>query len=478
MKSIFTGIVLISSLVFSSLLFGQSPEKFSYQAIVRDASDNLVQNQNIGIQISILQGSSSGSSVYTERHFPTTNTNGLATIQIGTGTVILGSFNAIDWANGSYFINSEIDLNGGANYTISGVSELLSVPYALNAPPSGWRLTGNSGTDMDNFIGTTDETPLNIRTNDTLRIRVTTKGQLEFHNTGGSIFIGKGAGENDDLDNNLNTFVGYYSGRSNTTGNASTAIGNRSLNSNTTGFSNSSYGYQSSYSNTIGYRNTSIGFQALFSNTTGYHNHSSGYKSLYNNNTGNHNTALGFVSGSQGQNYYNRTSIGYNAQNTTSNQIRLGNSSVSSIGGYASWSNVSDRRFKTNIQENITGLDFIMKLRPVTYHLDMDAIATYHNTPDSLRLAESEDLKAAEVQSGFIAQEVEKAAQSVGFDFSGVDAPKNESDHYSLRYAEFVVPLVKGMQEQQELIKIQQEEIDELKKSMARLLILLENTPK
>ena len=103
-------------------------------------------------------------------------------------------------------------------------------------------------------------------------------------------------------------------------------------------------------------------------------------------------------------------------------------------------------------------MDFIKKLRPVTYNLDMDAIAQFHNTPDSLRLKEGEVLKGAILQSGFIAQEVEKAAQDLGYDFSGVDKPQNDKDIYSLRYAEFVVPLVKAMQEQQQTIEIQQVE--------------------
>jgi hypothetical protein len=81
-----------------------------------------------------------------------------------------------------------------------------------------------------------------------------------------------------------------------------------------------------------------------------------------------------------------------------------------------------------------------MKLRPVTYNLDMDAIAGFYDTPDSLRLYDSEQLKASELQSGFIAQEVEIAANSVGYDFHGVDKPKNNESHYGLRYAEFVVP--------------------------------------
>ncbi len=150
--------------------------------------------------------------------------------------------------------------------------------------------------------------------------------------------------------------------------------------------------------------------------------------------------------------------------------MRLGNVPVSTIGGYANWTNVSDRRFKNNVKENIVGLDFILKLRPVSYNLDMDAIASLIGTPDSLRLSESEALKAAEIQTGFVAQEVEQAAQETGFTFHGVDAPKNENDYYGLRYAEFIVPLVKAMQEQQLTINKQQQEIEELKILVIQLL--------
>ena len=148
-------------------------------------------------------------------------------------------------------------------------------------------------------------------------------------------------------------------------------------------------------------------------------------------------------------------SLGYQAPRTASNQVRIGNGSVTSIGGKVGWSTLSDARFKKNIEEKVIGLDFIMALRPVTYNLDMDAIANFHETPDSLRLEESERKAGEILQTGFIAQEVELAAKKLGYDFSGVDAPKNDKDNYGLRYSEFVVPLVKAMQEQQTLIQSQ-----------------------
>ena len=123
--------------------WSQSPQKFSYQALIRNNNNQLVVNNAIGMQVSILQGSITGTSIFVERHFPTTNANGLVSIEIGTGTMIKGNLNSIDWANGPYFIKTETDLNGGANYTISGTSQLLSVPYALHAK------TAESATESD-----------------------------------------------------------------------------------------------------------------------------------------------------------------------------------------------------------------------------------------------------------------------------------------------------------------------------------------
>jgi len=111
----------------------QTPDQISYQAVVRDGGNNLISNQTIGVQISILQGTTTGNAVYIETHTPESNENGLVTFEIGTGTVVSGDFTTIDWTNGPYFIKTETDPTGGTSYTITGTSELLSVPYALHA---------------------------------------------------------------------------------------------------------------------------------------------------------------------------------------------------------------------------------------------------------------------------------------------------------------------------------------------------------
>ena len=130
LTSLYTTVV---ALLLSLSSFAQAPEKMSYQAVIRGANNALVTNQQVGMQISILQGSTA---VYEETQTPTSNTNGLVSLEIGTGTVISGSFTAIDWSADTYFIKTETDPIGGTNYTITGTSQLLSVPFALFAKTS------------------------------------------------------------------------------------------------------------------------------------------------------------------------------------------------------------------------------------------------------------------------------------------------------------------------------------------------------
>jgi hypothetical protein len=129
MKRLYTIIVAV---LLSATSFAQVPEKMSYQAVVRDAAGELVSDQSLGMRISILQTTTTGTAVYVETHSPSSNTNGLVSIEIGMGTTS-GDFSTIDWSNGPYFIKTETDPTGGSNYTISGTSQLMSVPFALHA---------------------------------------------------------------------------------------------------------------------------------------------------------------------------------------------------------------------------------------------------------------------------------------------------------------------------------------------------------
>ncbi|MBN2730221.1 MAG: tail fiber domain-containing protein [Bacteroidales bacterium] len=441
-------------------------------------------------------------------------------------TIFSPATSLLVYHTGSIFMPSGFYYNAGTP-AFPSWSMLIS---DNNSEESVWSLKGNNGTHSGgDFIGTTDDEDFMIKVNNTESVRFTTHGQIEILNTGGSVFIGTGAGENDSHTNNRNVFVGNNSGKNNTygvdnvavgasclynnitgycntvigsyagsnittgyhnlalgyqslyyntsgyvnsalspltlfyntTGNGNTAAGYKALYNNLDGDFNAAYGYLSLYENTTGFDNTAMGRYALRVNTTGYNNTSVGLFSLYANTTGLYNAALGCFAFQSG-NYNYSTALGCLAQPTADNQVRIGNSASSSIGGYANWSNISDSRFKENVQEDIPGLDFIMLLEPVTYNLNIVKIDDFLQIPDSVRI--KDDSGKSEMRfSGFIAQDVEKAAQSIGYDFSGIDAPQNDKSHYGLRYAEFVVPLVKATQEQQVIIEEQKVEIDKQK---------------
>ncbi len=140
MRKIITSIVISA---FSFMAIAQSPDMFSYQATVRNAQGALITNTIVGLRISILQGSATGTVVYSETKTPTTNENGLFTTMIGSGPATIGTFAGINWGSGLYFTKTEIDPTGGTNYSIVATSQMLSVPYALYAKQAG--NFGNTG---------------------------------------------------------------------------------------------------------------------------------------------------------------------------------------------------------------------------------------------------------------------------------------------------------------------------------------------
>ncbi|MFT6166191.1 MAG: hypothetical protein ACJAV5_001371 [Vicingaceae bacterium] len=145
---------LLTAVIITTSAFAQAPEKMSYQAVVRDTGNTLLSSQVVGMQLSILQGSVSGLPVYVETQTPGTNINGLVSIEIGYGTVVSGTFNTIDWSAGPYFIKTETDPTGGATYTITGTSQLMSVPYALHANTADSIAGGVIITETDPVFGT------------------------------------------------------------------------------------------------------------------------------------------------------------------------------------------------------------------------------------------------------------------------------------------------------------------------------------
>ena len=186
--------------------------------------------------------------------------------------------------------------------------------------------------------------------------------------------------------------------------------------------------------------------------------------------TGSNNSAVGKDSGpiSAAPNLSNTTALGNTATVSASNTIALGNTSITSIKGQVGFTTYSDSRAKTAIAENVPGLAFIQKLRPVTYRYDTRRQNALLGITDTAQWEGKYDIEKMTF-SGFLAQEVEQAARSIGYNFSGVDAPKNDQSLYGLRYAEFTVPLVKAVQEQQALIESQKTELLELKSQLAAL---------
>ncbi|KAA5532114.1 T9SS type A sorting domain-containing protein [Taibaiella lutea] len=267
-----------------------------------------------------------------------------------------------------------------------------------------------------------------------------------------------------------NCAFGLYSLLSNTTGICNTAGGFYSLNGNVGGNYNSAFGYQALYGNKVG-NNTSMGFRSSYLTTTGANNTAMGYGALYNNHTGSNNTAIGYLADVGFDTLFNATAIGNGTIVNASNKIRIGDANITLIEGAVPFT-PSDGRFKTNVkEEDVKGLEFIKKLRPVVYNFDTKKLTEFwtRNMPDTIRNKYiNQDFTASTNirQSGFIAQEVEQAAKEVHYNFNGLHVPESENDNYSIAYSQFVIPLVKGMQEQQKMIEDQKQMIDKLQQQI------------
>lgn len=174
-----TNTLLISAFLLCSFVNfnAQASLGMTYQAVIRNASNNLVANSPVGVKISIHKSSPTGGIVYSETHNPTTNVNGLATFVIGTGTPVSGDYGTIDWGGNTYYLQTETDPTGGSSYSISNTSQLMSVPYALYAEKSGnsWQADGNLANTAD-FIGTRNATDLVFKRDNTEKMKITNTG--------------------------------------------------------------------------------------------------------------------------------------------------------------------------------------------------------------------------------------------------------------------------------------------------------------
>jgi hypothetical protein len=317
-----------------------------------------------------------------------------------------------------------------------------------------WALTGNSGTNpATNFVGTTDTSSLVFRVNNTY------SGIISY--------------------NLSNTGLGYNALARVSTGTYNVAVGTSALLSTTTQCCNTAVGFEAleNARSTSG-DNSAFGYGALYNNSSGTLNTAVGLEALATNYTGTELIALGANADVMYDGYTNSIAIGYETVVSASNEVRIGNSSTTSIGGYVAWSNLSDGRFKKNVAANVPGLTFINQLQPVTYNLDATGIDAYlhpngktSKSSPAQQAADQANLKAKEkfIYSGFIAQDVEATAKKLGYQFSGVDAPKNGNDLYSLRYSDFVVPLVKAVQELSSQNSNLQSQVDSLQSQIASI---------
>ncbi len=291
-----------------------------------------------------------------------------------------------------------------------------------------------------------------------------------------------------------NTALGGSALFSNISGQWNTACGYEALKGNSYGYGNSAFGHKAIFSNATGTYSTGIGFSALEYNTSGYQNTASGSYSMYLNTTGNNNTAhgafalqvnesgsfntaIGYASGTNSS-YSNTISIGNNGYlNGYDNQAFIGNLSTAWTGGNVTWSTYSDARIKVDVNEDVKGLDFITRLRPVTYYRDIRTQAALTGNEETEDWNGKYDIEAIRF-SGFLAQEVEAAAITSGYEFSGLTKPRSPKDLYTLSYEVFVVPLVKAVQEQQIIIENQNERISQLEQRLVSIENLLDHQKK
>ena len=329
MKDIITLLIII---LISNLVQSQIPQQMSFQAVVRDSDNNLMINQKITMQISILQDANK---VYVEEHIGTTNINGIIYLIIGNGTVVYGNFSTINWGSGTYYIETETDPTGGNNYTIKNTSQLLSVPYAFFAK------TAENSTNLNNAILNQKDSIQNanisisgdIKAEGKIYINGMQTIYIPNHSTfDGSLIIGTGglnltnsppispSGMSENL-GKQNTFIGIGSGDDNTSGNQNTFVGTWAGTKNTTADQNTFIGMNSGHENTTGWHSTYVGAWAGYQNTTGSRNAFFGTDTGNYNTTGSENSFFGNAAGVFNTTGYGNSFFGmFSGSHNSSNQ--------------------------------------------------------------------------------------------------------------------------------------------------------------
>jgi trimeric autotransporter adhesin len=330
------------------------------------------------------------------------------------------------------------------NLTMTGSDNTGTGYHSLNADTSGYSNTAiGVGSLAFNTTGSS-----NTAGGEQSLVRNTTGS----NNTaiGAEALIMQAFDNNGNEWNSDNTAIGFqalYYNRPDSTsdGIQNTAVGSQSLYANTTGHHNTAIGYQSLYLNTTGHHNAAIGEYSLGNNTSGAFNTSLGVDSGTSNATGSYNTFIGDLADAVTDGLTNATAIGHGAEVDASDHVLIGNIYVSQIGGAVPWSNLSDRRAKKDIRDITRGLDFIESLRPVQFRMK-------HGN--------------GRTDFGFIAQDIEAL---LGDNYNILGIGGDAARTLSLRYTDFIPPMVKAMQQQQTIIEAQQEAIRKQNSRIAEL---------
>ncbi len=273
-----------------------------------------------------------------------------------------------------------------------------------------------------------------------------------------------------------------------TNGRQNTAAGDSAMYYNATGSYNTALGFKALLSDTSGEYNTALGYGALMSSKRKSINSAAGYYALGYDTAGSRNVAVGALAGTEDTLGIYNIFLGYNANTgdtldnciaiagegnlaiTSHNMVRFGNSADTSIGGQVAWTTVSDKRLKTSIRADVPGMDFIMRLKPVYYTLNIEKeneITGFVSNSETMKKSVAASRKR--IRTGLLAQDVYAAAKSVNYDFYGVDKPDNPDNLWGIRYALFTVPLIKAVQEQELQISENRKKIAALKRKLAQL---------
>lgn len=379
--------------------------------------------------------------------------------------------------NAISLIGGTLRLTAGAGYGKILTSDSLGNASWQAASSNNWKLVGNAGTtDSTNFIGTTDSVPFNIH------VASIPAGRINLNN---DIFLGLKAGGPSASGIGDNIAIGSAAlSDSVNIGWGNVAIGTQALKKNRYSVYSVAIGYHA-HQNGTGDGCTIIGAESGFTGAGG-NNSALGYSTLNAVTTGNNNTALGAGADVAAGNMQNSTAIGHNAVVQANHTAWIGDANFQGLfcvnGQFQSG---SDGRFKTNIsEEDVKGLEFINRLRPVVYNFDSRKFTehiTKNMTEENRKSYLDNDFSKSSTvrQSGFIAQEVEQAAKETGYDFNGVHKPVSETDIYALAYSQFVVPLVKSVQQlskQNDELKKEVEELKEMVKGNEKGSIKINGT--